>query len=47
VRDVYDLALPPNAPSGSYGLLVILYRAASGAEVGRVQLPAVTVPDRR
>ena len=47
VRDVYDLALPPNAPSGSYGLLAILYRAASGSEVGRVQLPAVTVPDRR
>jgi hypothetical protein len=41
VRDGYDLALPPNAPAGPYTVLFILYRAADGGEVGRVQLPPV------
>ncbi len=38
VRDSYDLALPPDAPSGSCSVLLILYRATDGGEVGRVQL---------
>ena len=36
VRDSYDLALPPNAPAGPYTVLLILYRASDGGEVGRV-----------
>jgi hypothetical protein len=43
VRDSYDLALPPNAPAGPYTILLILYRATDGGEVGRVQLPPVDV----
>ena len=43
VRDSYDLALPPNAPAGLYTILLILYRASDGGEVGRVQLPPVDV----
>ncbi len=43
VRDSYDLALPPNAPAGPYTVLLILYRATDGGEVGRVQLPPVDV----
>ncbi len=39
VRDVYDLRLPSGASPGSYAVLLILYRAADGNEVGRVQLP--------
>jgi hypothetical protein len=36
IRDSYDLILPPGAPSGSYQVLLIVYRADSGAEIGRV-----------
>ena len=43
VVDVYDLALPDNMPAGSYGVLLILYRAADGSEVGRVELPPVVM----
>ncbi len=43
VRDSYDLPSPPDAPSGSYGILLILYRATDGGEVGRVQLPPVDI----
>jgi len=43
VVDVYDLPLPPAAPEGTYGILVILYRAADGSEVGRTNLPPVLV----
>jgi len=43
VQDVYDLAQPAGAADGPYGVLVILYRAADGGEVGRAELPAVTV----
>jgi hypothetical protein len=43
VKDVYDLALPQQVPGGSYGVLVILYRAADGQEVGRLELPPLTV----
>ena len=34
VEDVYDLALPPTATEGAYGILLILYRAADGSEWG-------------
>ncbi len=40
VQDVYDLPLPPDAPPGPYGIQFILYRAADGSEVGRVERPA-------
>lgn len=43
VQDVYDLALPPKAPPGPYGVLLILYRAADAGEVGRAELPPVIV----
>ena len=43
VLDTYDLALPTGAPQGPYGILIILYRAADGSEVGRVELPPVLV----
>jgi hypothetical protein len=43
VEDVYDLPVPATAPPGPYGLLVILYRASEGIEVGRIQLPPVTI----
>jgi hypothetical protein len=43
VMDVYDLPLPAGAPGGDFSPLLILYRAADGSEVGRVQLPSVTI----
>ena len=43
VTDSYDLPLPRDASPGPYGLLVILYRAADGSEVGRAELGEVTV----
>ncbi len=43
VQDVYDLAIPANAPPAPYGVLLILYRAADGSEVGRMELPAVSL----
>ncbi len=43
VADCYDLPLPQDASPGPYGLLVILYRAADGSEVGRAELGEVTV----
>ncbi len=44
VNDVYDLAVPRDAPPGPYGVLVILYRGTDGSEVGRAELPAVSLP---
>ena len=44
IMDVYDLPLPSDTPGGDFSPLLILYRAADGGEVGRVQLPSVTVP---
>ena len=44
VKDVYDLPLPPGTPGGDFTPLLILYRAADRSEIGRVQLPLVTVP---
>jgi hypothetical protein len=43
VDDVYDLPVPSGAPPGPYGLLVILYRASDGSEVGRIELSPVSV----
>jgi Protein O-mannosyl-transferase TMEM260-like len=43
VIDVYDLPLPASMPGGDFSPLLILYRAADGGEVGRVQLPPVAV----
>ena len=43
VMDVYDLPLPAGTPGGDFSPLLILYRAADGSEVGRVQLPPVAV----
>ncbi len=43
VEDSYDLRLPPTAPPGQYSGLVILYRAADGAEVGRTTLGPVAL----
>ena len=44
VMDVYDLPLPAGTPGGEFTPLLVLYRAADGGEIGRVQLPPVTVP---
>ena len=44
IVDVYDLSLPSDTPGGDFNPLLILYRAVDGSEVGRVQLPPVTVP---
>ena len=44
IVDVYDLPLLAGIPGGVFSPLLILYRAADGSEVGRVQLPSVTVP---
>jgi hypothetical protein len=44
VTDVYDLALPVNAPAGEYTPLLIWYDPAqNAAEVGRVELPPVRI----
>jgi hypothetical protein len=44
VEDSYDLRLPDSAPGGTYSGLVIVYKAADGAEVGRATLAPVTLP---
>lgn len=44
IQDVYDLPLPPGAPAGPYGVLLILYRAADASEVGRIELPPIALP---
>jgi hypothetical protein len=44
VVDVYDLPLPASSQGGDFTPLLILYKAADASEVGRVQLPPVTVP---
>lgn len=43
IDDVYDLVVPPDAPPGPYGALVILYRAADGSEVGRAELSPIVL----
>ncbi|MDH4135404.1 MAG: hypothetical protein OEW09_01620 [Anaerolineae bacterium] len=41
LADVYDLSVPPDAPSGQYRLLVILYEPDTLSEVGRAELGTV------
>ena len=36
IADVYDVPLPPNTASAGLRVLLIVYRAESGAEVGRI-----------
>jgi hypothetical protein len=43
VDDSYDLPFSASAPAGLYDLLVILYRASDGSEVGRILLPQLTI----
>jgi len=43
IADSYDLPLPAGAELGPYRLLVILYRAADGGEVGRAELGEISV----
>ena len=43
VADVYDIALPREVRPGSYGVLLIVYHADTGAEVGRIDGGAVTL----
>jgi hypothetical protein len=43
VDDIYDLPVSASAPAGLYDLLVILYRASDGSEVGRIHLPQLTI----
>jgi hypothetical protein len=38
VEDNYDLAVPAGAPARPYRVLLILYRAADGSEVGRTEV---------
>jgi hypothetical protein len=47
VDDVYDLLLPADAPAGTYHPLIILYRGADGSEIGRVELPDLSVSGPR
>ncbi|MCD6289412.1 MAG: DUF2723 domain-containing protein [Anaerolineae bacterium] len=44
VQDVYDLRVPPSVPAGEYEVLLILYRAANGREIGRANLGVVKLP---
>jgi hypothetical protein len=44
ILDVYDLRLPPDAPSGNYTPLIILYDPVNNAaEMGRVTLPPINI----
>jgi hypothetical protein len=43
VADAYEIPLPAGLPPGDYTPLVIVYDPATGAERGRVELPAVTL----
>ncbi|NOZ27334.1 MAG: DUF2723 domain-containing protein [Chloroflexi bacterium] len=44
VQDVYDIRVPPSVPAGRYEVLVILYRAADGTEIGRATLGPIELP---
>ncbi len=39
VRDNYDLPLPATTPAGPLRVLLIIYRATDGGEIGRVEVP--------
>ena len=43
VADVYDVALPREVRPGPYGVLLIVYHADTGAEVGRIDGGTVTL----
>jgi hypothetical protein len=43
VADAYEIPLPAGLPPGDYAPLVIVYDPATGAERGRVELPAVSL----
>lgn len=43
VQDVYDLRVPPSVAEGTYEVLVILYRAADGREIGRASLGVIAL----
>ena len=43
IADVYDVRLPRDTPAQSYRVLLIVYRAENGAEVGRIEAGMVTV----
>jgi hypothetical protein len=43
VADAYEIPLPVGLPPGDYAPLVIIYDPATGAERGRVELPAVVL----
>lgn len=45
VDDVYDLPLPEGSDPGAYSLLLILYRAADGSEIGRTPPVPVTIAE--
>jgi len=40
---VYDIAIPRELAPGAYGVLLIVYHADTGAEVGRIDGGAVTL----
>lgn len=44
VQDVYDLRIPPFIAGGTYEVLLILYRATDGSEIGRASLGAIELP---
>ncbi|GAB4513757.1 MAG: hypothetical protein Kow0047_25450 [Anaerolineae bacterium] len=44
VQDVHDLRIPPSIASGSYEVIIILYRAVDGRELGRASLGMVAIP---
>jgi hypothetical protein len=43
IHDVYDVTLPRDTPAQTYRVLLIVYRAENGAEVGRIEAGMVMV----
>jgi hypothetical protein len=43
IDDVYDVRLPRDTPTQTYRVLLIVYRAENGAEVGRIEAGTVMV----
>ncbi|MCS7220150.1 MAG: DUF2723 domain-containing protein [Anaerolineae bacterium] len=44
IQDVYDLQVPPSVAGGTYEVLLILYRAVDGSEIGRAGLGTIELP---
>jgi hypothetical protein len=44
VQDVYDLWVPSTITSGTYEILLILYREEDGSEIGRASLGTIELP---